>query len=681
MPLAITPVASIPSFYQPNDAASLSANGRYLAFTTERYQIQIRDMDTGVVTPVAAPPGMTYQSNPVLSADGSTLAFRASASAGAVLQAYVLNLQSGQLQLASSNAQGVAGNLGASNELSLSSDGRYLVFMSEASNLVAGDTNARTDVFRKDLATGDIRLASSTSQGAIGNDLSIDGRISADGQSVVFTSRASNLLGANQSDLHVYVKNMVTGTVRYADADANGNMKRVSNLGANPLISADGSKVVFQHYDGSIYVKDMQSGSLVNVALTASGNAVPGTPSVQAFSPDGRYVTFSTYTGIDGIAGNVYQKDVQSGVLTTVSPKVVLGGWGDEKAITASADGQTVVVASKTLGFGSIALPAGSSDSTGLFAIKLNGVASNGANEAYVANASNSQLVGGNGNDSYMLNDGSTTVLEMAGGGTDTVKSYLANYTLPANVENLLLGDTVSGSPGMRDPNGSGNELNNRITGNAQSNILRGMGGDDILDGGAGKLPYSAGNDTIDGGSGADIVIYQTVYASSTITKTANGYTVARNSPYSGVDLLQNIERIEFADKALSLPGDTHAAQAYRIYQAAFNRAPDSSGLGFWVKQIDNGATVTEVAQGFMQSAEFKGLYGEHPGNADMVTKFYQNVLHRAPDAGGLAFWTDVLNTGHGTAQYVLAQFAESPENVAALTGVIDAGFTFKLFV
>ncbi|MEN9867040.1 MAG: hypothetical protein RL748_2630, partial [Pseudomonadota bacterium] len=149
---------------------------------------------------------------------------------------------------------------------------------------------------------------------------------------------------------------------------------------------------------------------------------------------------------------------------------------------------------------------------------------------------------------------------------------------------------------------------------------------------------------------------------------------------FDATDTVQNVERIEFQDKGIALPGDTHAAQVYRVYQAAFNRTPDQDGLGFWIKQIDKGVQLTDIASGFIQSGEFKALYGAAPANPDLVNKFYQNVLHRAPDAGGLNFWVDALNSHRATPEQVLAQFAESPENQAALTGVIDAGFTFTLF-
>lgn len=120
---------------------------------------------------------------------------------------------------------------GASNGESLggdiSADGRYVVFLSTASNLVAGDTNGTTDIFRKDLWTGAIELVSSTSAGVLANGqsglaFSSAGvgaspwslpTISENGRYVGFTSYAQNLPGAQPGELAGYVKDMVTGRV------------------------------------------------------------------------------------------------------------------------------------------------------------------------------------------------------------------------------------------------------------------------------------------------------------------------------------------------------------------------------------------------------------------------------------------------------------------------------------
>jgi VCBS repeat-containing protein len=98
-------------------------------------------------------------------------------------------------------------------------------------------------------------------------------------------------------------------------------------------------------------------------------------------------------------------------------------------------------------------------------------------------------MMGGVGNDTYVVDNVSDVVTELEGEGVDLVQSAV-NYTLSANVENL----TLTGSSNI---NGTGNDLDNVITGNTGSNALYGLGGNDTLNGGS-------GNDTLNGGIGAD---------------------------------------------------------------------------------------------------------------------------------------------------------------------------------
>ena len=101
-------------------------------------------------------------------------------------------------------------------------------------------------------------------------------------------------------------------------------------------------------------------------------------------------------------------------------------------------------------------------------------------------------LIGGSGNDTFVVDTIGDQVVELAGGGTDTVQSSVT-LTLAANVENLIL-------TGIDAISGTGNELANMLTGNAAANTLTGGDGNDTLDGGAGK-------DTPDGGAGDDTYI------------------------------------------------------------------------------------------------------------------------------------------------------------------------------
>lgn len=122
---------------------------------------------------------------------------------------------------------------------------------------------------------------------------------------------------------------------------------------------------------------------------------------------------------------------------------------------------------------------------------------------------------------------------------------------------------------------------------------------------------------------------------------------------------------------------DDNAAQAYSLYEAAFNRAPDLDGLGYWNKEFDQGASLESVSQRFITSPEFTGLYGPALSTDAFVTALYQNILDRAPEQSGLAFWVDQLQTGAKNEAQVLASFSESNENKIALSGIIQNGVEY----
>lgn len=222
-----------------------------------------------------------------------------------------------------------------------------------------------------------------------------------------------------------------------------------------------------------------------------------------------------------------------------------------------------------------------------------------------------------------------------------------------------------------------------------QSTVRAGNGDDQItLKGGGGMLgaDAGAGNDIIklldnahavDGGAGLDTVQLTGTRSAYAVLKgsTAGSFTVTDRD---GVVLqLTNVERIAFADTSYALDIDGNGGQAYRIYQAAFARTPDSAGLGFWMNSIDHGANMTDVAQGFINSQEYQSVYGLVSNNRELVTKYYANILHRAPEAAGLAYWTDVLDHKAASVAQVLADISESAENRDGVAMLIGNGFEY----
>jgi Domain of unknown function (DUF4214) len=144
-------------------------------------------------------------------------------------------------------------------------------------------------------------------------------------------------------------------------------------------------------------------------------------------------------------------------------------------------------------------------------------------------------------------------------------------------------------------------------------------------------------------------------------------------------DLLINVERAQFADLSIAFDVNNVTGQAYRIYKAAFDRTPDSSGLGYWIAQMDQGMDVVEVAARFIDSSEFRSSYGTNPSNAEFLTKVYSNVLDRNPDDAGLAWWVNEMKTNpKKTWQKVLADFSESTEKKANVASLIVNGIAYE---
>jgi serralysin len=120
------------------------------------------------------------------------------------------------------------------------------------------------------------------------------------------------------------------------------------------------------------------------------------------------------------------------------------------------------------------------------------------------------------------------------------------------------------------------------------------------------------------------------------------------------------------------------AGQTYRLYQAAFNRTPDKGGFSFWLDKMDDGLDLVAMTQFFLTSAENVAKYGALT-DTQFVQQMYANVLHREPDAGGLAFHLGNLSAGV-TRAVTLADFSESPENQAAVIGAISNGINYTVF-
>lgn len=230
---------------------------------------------------------------------------------------------------------------------------------------------------------------------------------------------------------------------------------------------------------------------------------------------------------------------------------------------------------------------------------------------------------------------------------------------------------------------------NDVINGSSSADILAGFTGNDQFNGGA-------GNDTIYGGAGNDTLVYssgkdlyygeegfdvaQLGFAQSAFTVTridAATWLVKQNSSTDSLTV-NTVERLIFINHqvtALDVGAGQYAGEAYRMYQAAFNRTPDNNGLASWINFLDQGGSPLNMAQQFINSQEFQITYGAL-NNTAFVQLMYNNVLHRNGEAAGVAGWVNGLNNGLTRAD-VLFGFSESAENTANVAPAITNGIKY----
>jgi hypothetical protein len=237
-------------------------------------------------------------------------------------------------------------------------------------------------------------------------------------------------------------------------------------------------------------------------------------------------------------------------------------------------------------------------------------------------------------------------------GGNDTV-----NLDLPSN-----FGDSLVAT-------GAGDDQISIRGGSAKVFVDSGDGND--------RITLLDDSHTIMGGKGIDTVVVQAPRADYQLSLGTDINLDTVTNKLGIANFLFGVERIQFSDATIALDINGNGGQAYRLYQAAFARTPDKAGLGFWIGSLDNGATLNSVAQGFVASDEFRAAYGANPSNHDLVTQFYQNILHRAPEQAGLDYWVGILDNKQGSVADVLMQISESAENKAGLVGVIGNGFEY----
>ncbi|MGN6693498.1 MAG: DUF4214 domain-containing protein [Aquihabitans sp.] len=445
-------------------------------------------------------------------------------------------------------ADGDSGDFGSIPYMDISDDGRYVVFDSEATNLLGagGDTNNQPDVYWRDRKTGTTVRVSQNGATA-GNGSSLYPSMSADGMTVAFATFATNLTANDTNgkyDIAVRRMDGATTPVRASvglDPNANG----FSN---QPRISADGMKVVFTSDAPDLVANDTNGATDVFMRNLANNTTT----------------RMSVWTGGTQING------------------------GSEDA-SISADGSRVTFETKMT-------PAANTDADAL--------------------------------EDVYLREGSNTTRESKGPGVSDT-SHAAGLSAVSN-------DTVVW--------GSVGQMASVDTNSTYDVFIR-------------RTPFTGPHLQID-----DLVetAQLRILGTADPAKVSAMATAIRAGASPEHAIVGLVDQVSAAKKA----------PVTRLYWAYFKRRPDLGGLNYWISKYSSGMSLQKISLKFAQSNEFKTKYG-NTTSSQFVTLVYQNVLERQPESAGLAYWSKKIDQGTSRGQ-VMTSFSESSEGKRTMSPYVD---------
>ena len=288
---------------------------------------------------------------PSLSPDGRFVVFASAANdlvpggnSVYALNVFLRDRTSNTTVLVSGNLSGTGGGNGNSMPGQASTNGQFVVFQSDASNLVSNDTNGVTDIFVRDLVAGTTTLVSVSTNGGPANGASTDPVMTPDGRYVAFISRASNLVPGDTNGIpDIFVRDLVAGTNCLVSVGALLPSGSVSPIMAAPVITPDGRYVAFFSLatnlapavpgtsKGEVYVRDRLMGTTTwastnAAAIVSTALGLSGMPAYHPrLSDDGRYVAFKAGATTTTGAGVILQYDSTMAATAVVNTNGIAG--------------------------------------------------------------------------------------------------------------------------------------------------------------------------------------------------------------------------------------------------------------------------------------------------------------------------------------------------------------------
>ena len=195
------------------------------------------------------------------------------------------------------------------------------------------------------------------------------------------------------------------------------------------------------------------------------------------------------------------------------------------------------------------------------------------------------------------------------------------------------------------------------VKGSDASETLMGTSTNDLIESGG-------GNDRIYGGAGHDTAFFAHKASSgNTLVVGQDGVSVLDRD--GDANFLYGVEEIRFSDQVIdtsvlskaSTASDEQLASITDVYVSLLDRAPDAMGLAYWASRLVDGTSIQQVAKSFFAQAETVLEYANAKTTTEFVTLAYRNALERAPDADGLKYWADELDSGRVSKDGFLLSF------------------------